>query len=171
MTDEELREQLAALEHEQWAHWTKYMLDNADTSPVPDGIGGGVHIYKEAVDRWRKQIKTPYADLTEKEKDSDREWADKVLALMTQRKTHEALVNELCNLFDWSDRSALHALMHVTNAVLGLRVDLTVERERREKAEDRLAGYEEAYAAQDAEGREVRAKKKKLLTTELEGEG
>jgi len=60
------------------------------------------------------------------------------------RKTHEALVNELCDLFDWSDRSALHALMHVTNAVLGLRVDLTVERERREKAETRLAGYQSA---------------------------
>ncbi len=60
------------------------------------------------------------------------------------RKAHEALVNELCDLFDWSDRSALHALMHVTNAVLGLRADLTVERERREKAEDRLAGYQSA---------------------------
>lgn len=31
---------------------------------------------------WRRQIETAYADLTEAEKDSDREWADKVLALL-----------------------------------------------------------------------------------------
>jgi len=34
----------------------------------------------EAIKRWHRQIETPYADLSEKEKDSDREWADKVLA-------------------------------------------------------------------------------------------
>jgi len=51
------------------------------------------------------------------------------------RKVHEALLNELCDLFDWSDRSALHALMHITNAVVNLRVDLDVERDRREEAE------------------------------------
>ena len=82
MNDEELIEKLAALEHEQWAHWTKYMLDNVDTSPVPDAIGGGVHIYKGAVERWRRQIDTPYDQLSEKEKESDREWARKVLGVL-----------------------------------------------------------------------------------------
>jgi hypothetical protein len=32
----------------------------------------------EAIKRWDRQIETPYADLTESEKDSDRAWADKV---------------------------------------------------------------------------------------------
>jgi hypothetical protein len=35
----------------------------------------------EALDRWTRQMNTPYADLSEKEKDSDREWADKVLEI------------------------------------------------------------------------------------------
>lgn len=57
-------EALAALEHEQWAHWTRYMLDNATA---------------ENIERWRRQIDTPYEALTEKEKESDRVWARKVL--------------------------------------------------------------------------------------------
>ena len=63
----QLREKLAALEHDQWAHWTEYMLNNL----TPDNI-----------ERWKRQINTPYAHLTGKEKDSDREWADKVLQII-----------------------------------------------------------------------------------------
>ena len=55
-------EELADLEHQQWAHWTKYMLDN---------------LTDENIKRWRQQIKTPYSELTEKEKYSDRKWAYK----------------------------------------------------------------------------------------------
>lgn len=53
-------EELAELEHEQWAHWTRYMLDN---------------LTDENISRWREQIETPYSQLTDKEKDSDRDWA------------------------------------------------------------------------------------------------
>ena len=56
----EFVEQLSALEHEQWAHWTEYMLDN---------------LTPENIERWRRQIKTPYEALSEKEKASDRERA------------------------------------------------------------------------------------------------
>lgn len=62
-----LREKLAAHEHEQWAHWTKYMLDNLTPSNI---------------ERWKRQIETPYENLSEKEKNSDREWADKTLLLI-----------------------------------------------------------------------------------------
>ena len=58
----ELIEQMAELEHIQWAHWTAYMLDN---------------LTPENVERWKRQIKTPYSELSEKEKESDREWARK----------------------------------------------------------------------------------------------
>jgi len=58
-----LREMLAALEHDQWAHWTRYMLAN---------------LTPENIERWKRQVETPYSELSEKEKDSDREWADKV---------------------------------------------------------------------------------------------
>lgn len=64
MVTKELVEKLAALEHEQWAHWTRYMLDN---------------LTEENIARWRQQIKTDYQDLSEKEKNSDREWAWKVI--------------------------------------------------------------------------------------------
>jgi hypothetical protein len=62
-----LRERLAALEHEQWAHWTRYLLD---------------HLTPENVERWRRQIDTPYEQLSEAEKQSDREWADRVLEIV-----------------------------------------------------------------------------------------
>jgi hypothetical protein len=66
-----LIEKLAALEHEQWAHWTRYMLDN---------------LTSENIQRWRRQIETPYEDLSEKEKESDRVWARKVMELMQNDK-------------------------------------------------------------------------------------
>lgn len=62
-----LRERLAALEHEQWARWTRHMLD---------------HLSHENVERWRRQIDTPYELLSEPEKQSDREWADRVLQIV-----------------------------------------------------------------------------------------
>ena len=80
------REALADLEHQQWAHWTRYMLKTLEPllSPNlrwnPDVRGNA----EAALERWLRQINTPYADLTEKEKDSDREWADKVLEITGQ---------------------------------------------------------------------------------------
>ena len=59
-----LLEVLADLEQRQWAHWTRYMLDNYTP---------------ENVERWRKQVLTEYEDLSEREKDSDRTWASTVL--------------------------------------------------------------------------------------------
>ena len=65
---DQLREELADLEHEQWAHWTEYMLAN---------------LTPENVTRWERQCRTPYSALTEREKNSDRKWADKVLEVLT----------------------------------------------------------------------------------------
>ncbi len=68
----ELREKLAELEHQQWCHWTKYFLDNLmDEEDL-----------KKNINKWAKQAITPYEDLSEKEKDSDREWADRVIKLL-----------------------------------------------------------------------------------------
>ena len=57
-------EAVAAVEHDQWAHWTAYMLDN---------------LTEVNIARWRQQIECPYPALTETEKDSDREWANKAV--------------------------------------------------------------------------------------------
>lgn len=63
----ELVERLAALEHEQWAHWTRYMLD---------------HLTHGNIERWRRQCETPYDELSTIEKDSDREWAHRVIDVL-----------------------------------------------------------------------------------------
>ena len=59
----DLIERLAELEHTQWAAWTKYMLDN---------------LTDENVARWKLLIDTPYIEVLNK--DSDREWAVRVVA-------------------------------------------------------------------------------------------
>lgn len=63
----EVLERLAALEHEQWAHWTDYFL--AHSSP-------------ENVKRWARQAATPYDELSEAEKEADRKWARRVLVVL-----------------------------------------------------------------------------------------
>ena len=66
---DKLLEELSDLEHKQWAHWTRYMLDN---------------LTDENIAQWKRQVKTDYKDLSEKEKDGDREWARKVLKIMEE---------------------------------------------------------------------------------------
>lgn len=68
--DKSLRERLAELEHIQWQHWTKYFLRN---------------LTSENVRRWSRQTETPYGKLSEREKNKDRRWADKVLNLVTNK--------------------------------------------------------------------------------------
>lgn len=73
----EMREKAAALEHEQWAHWTAYMLKIL-LDGHPD-LGRD-----ENVIRWSRQILTDYKDLSEKEKESDRKWADKGIEIYAE---------------------------------------------------------------------------------------
>jgi len=85
---DDLRERLAELEHEQWALWTKYMLDSLepllDLNRISfyDTSWREFDVAKFKLAGWQRQIATPYAELTEREKDSDREWADRVLAIV-----------------------------------------------------------------------------------------
>lgn len=64
---DDLKEKLAELEHLQWTCWLKYMLNN---------------LTEDNITRWKKQINTQYDKLTDKEKQSDRKWADKVLEII-----------------------------------------------------------------------------------------
>jgi hypothetical protein len=63
-----LREELAALKHEQWMQWANSLIKSE-------------HLSTDRLDRWAKCM-VPYSDLSEAMKDHDREWADKVLALV-----------------------------------------------------------------------------------------
>jgi len=73
----ELYEKLAAIEHERWAHWQKYMHSKG-VKTMPDGL----FFSNEYIEHWERQIKTSYAQLSEKEKDSDREQVDRYWPLI-----------------------------------------------------------------------------------------
>lgn len=79
MTDDELRERLADVQHAIWAHWTRWQF-----SVCQRNEDGSLTIPAPLVERWTRQMGTPYADLSEREKDSDREQADKVLAVLRE---------------------------------------------------------------------------------------
>lgn len=76
-TREALREALAAYAHNAWTGWMIYLFSKCTEEP-----GNVYRIPPWAVERWKRQMGTNYCDLSEEEKASDREEADKMLALM-----------------------------------------------------------------------------------------
>lgn len=72
-----LREELSDLAHEQWTAWMTYLFSISEANS-----DGSVTIPPQAVERWQRQIKTPYEDLSELEKNSDRKEADKVISMV-----------------------------------------------------------------------------------------
>lgn len=66
--EDELIDRLADLEHEQWAHWTTYMM---------------AHMTEANTSRWKVQAQKPYSQLSETDKEKDRKWARKVLEVLT----------------------------------------------------------------------------------------
>ena len=76
-TFDDLLESLAAIEHERWAHWQRYIQSKGIRQP-----DGSLVIPAELVNRWEKQIATRYADLDDKEKESDREQVRRYLPVI-----------------------------------------------------------------------------------------
>ncbi|MCW1410761.1 MULTISPECIES: hypothetical protein [Rhizobium] len=72
-----LLDELAAIEHDRWAHWQRYVHDKSQKQS-----DGSLLIPAELVARWEKQIETPFALLSDKEKDSDRKQVQKYLPLL-----------------------------------------------------------------------------------------
>lgn len=73
--EKEFIERGAAIEHDRWARWQKYMFSKSFIVADPDIMTieqGDLVIPKEFVDKWFRQIDTKYADLSEDEKESDR---------------------------------------------------------------------------------------------------
>jgi len=73
LTDEEIIESLAELEHEQWMKWADTIMQ---TEKISDARFA----------RWASCM-ISYAELTEEMKEFDREWARKALAIL--RKAQE----------------------------------------------------------------------------------
>lgn len=73
--DTKLKESLARCLHERiWAGWMSYMFSKGTLN-----ADGTWTMPKWAVDRWTRQMNTPYAELPEPEKTSDRELVDPIL--------------------------------------------------------------------------------------------
>ncbi len=72
-----LIEDFAAIEHERWAHWQRYMHDKGER--LPDG---SLVLPADLVRHWDAQIATHYPDLSESEKVSDREQVRRYLPLI-----------------------------------------------------------------------------------------
>ncbi|SOE97688.1 hypothetical protein SAMN05414139_10838 [Burkholderia sp. D7] len=72
-----LTERLAAIEHERWSHWQRYLHSKGQRQP-----DGSIVLPPELVERWEKQMATEYAGLSEKEKNSDREQVQKYMSII-----------------------------------------------------------------------------------------
>ena len=80
-------EQLADIEHQRWSHWQKYMHSKIFIAK-PALIKKDweyVKLPMELYKHWERQINTDYKDLTEKEKQSDRDQVNKYLPLIQKQ--------------------------------------------------------------------------------------
>jgi len=75
--DSSLLDVIADQEHEQWSHWMKYMFSCGTTND-----DGSWTMPKDKVERWKRQMETPYTSLTDKEKMSDKEMAEKPITAL-----------------------------------------------------------------------------------------
>lgn len=73
----ERREALAEYAHAAWSGWMAYLFARSLVHP-----DGSVTIPPDLVARWKRQVSTPYADLPPHEQDSDRDEADRMLAII-----------------------------------------------------------------------------------------
>ena len=80
MTDEQLREKLAAYAHDTWSGWMEYLFANSRRA-----ISGEVIIPADLEARWKRQMKTKYEDLPESEKASDRKEANTILRIINEQ--------------------------------------------------------------------------------------
>jgi hypothetical protein len=96
----DMREKMAALCHDQWAGWMEYLFLKSKQ------VDGCVIIPAWAVERWRRQVATRYPDLSEDEKNSDRNEADRFLSLFNAEiERKDALIEQM--------RGALNAVKKI----------------------------------------------------------
>ena len=72
-----VREQLADYAHDAWSGWMKYMFEKMTINE-----DGTATMPKWAVDRWTFQMNKTYNELPEDMKESDRQEADRMIAIV-----------------------------------------------------------------------------------------
>ena len=79
MNKESLIEQLADKEHYSWSRWMRYLFTKCEKTS-----DGSLTIPGHLVAHWLRQAGTPYAELSEKEKQSDRNEVAHILPLIEE---------------------------------------------------------------------------------------
>ena len=69
-----IREMMAAAQHTIWSHWMNYLFSQGNFNE-----DGTWTMPKDKVERWQRQVNTDYDDLTEEEKQGDRDQVEKML--------------------------------------------------------------------------------------------
>jgi hypothetical protein len=105
------REPLAAYAHEAWAGWMLYLFSKSERN-----ADGTLTLPAWAAERWARQMTTLYAYLPEKEKESDRAEADKMLeivgaalpALLDENARLRAALEQYADRSNWVFRDSSH---------------------------------------------------------------
>lgn len=85
----DLIEKLADAEHDSWARWMAYLFSMCISPLSLDPANShDLIIPGELVERWRQQMDTPYAALSEREKESDRDEVRKILPMIEAAYSH-----------------------------------------------------------------------------------
>lgn len=83
LRSEKLLERLASIEHERWSHWQRYIHEQCVR-----GEDGSLTIPADLVRRWSEQLETPYSELSEEEKASDRDQVQRYLPVIEGELDH-----------------------------------------------------------------------------------
>ena len=99
MSENDLREALAAYAHEAWSGWMKHMASKGSVVSRRREYWVQVSVPLSLVHRWERQMYTAYADLPESEKESDRAEADKMIAIVHELLNHsdQVLTSRISN--------------------------------------------------------------------------
>jgi hypothetical protein len=82
-------EKLAEYAHSAWSGWMKYQRKKSKESKI-----GEIIVPKDSAERWERQMNTEYNKLPEKEKESDRDEAKKILKIFKEIINNEIKGND-----------------------------------------------------------------------------
>jgi len=84
LLEAQLVEALADYAHDAWSGWMRYLFSKC-LGVLDHGADACETVIPEwATKRWRRQMNTPYKDLPEEEKESDRVEARKILSIINK---------------------------------------------------------------------------------------
>jgi hypothetical protein len=78
-TSQTIKEQLAGVQHEIWAHWMQYLF-----SCCTFNDDGTTTMPADKVSRWLRQANLEYSALSKEEKESYRHQSDTVIAVLNR---------------------------------------------------------------------------------------